>query len=156
WTRDNKGFFYSRYQEPKPGEQLKGVNYFQKLYFHRLGSAQSEDVLVYDRADQKEWGFNGSVTDDGHYLIISISQGTDTRNRVFYKDLRKPDSTVVNLLDDFDAEYSFVDNDGGLFWFRTDLDAPRGRIIGIDIDQPERANWKEIIPQAEETLRGAN
>jgi prolyl oligopeptidase len=156
WTKDGKGFFYSRYDEPKAGQTLKGVNYFQKLYFHRLGSPQSDDSLVYDRPDQKEWGFGGGVTDDGHYLIISISQGTDTRNRVFYKDLQTPDSKVAELLNDFDAEYSFIDNAGPLFWFRTDLNAPRGRIIGVDITKPDRANWKEIIPQTAETLRGAN
>src|SRR6185369_6332001 len=67
WTKDGKGFFYSRFDEPKPGEQLKGVNYFQKLYFHRLGAAQSQDTLIYERPDQKEWGFGGGVTDDGRY-----------------------------------------------------------------------------------------
>src|SRR5207249_3723430 len=156
WTKDGKGFFYSRYDEPKPGQQLKGVNYFQKLYFHQLGAPQSADTLIYDRPDQKEWGFNGQVTDDGQYLIISISQGTDTRNRLFYKELKKPTSKVVELLNDFDAEYTFVDNDGPLFWFRTDLQAPRGRIIAIDINHPEHVNWKEIVPQTVDTLRGAN
>jgi len=156
WTKDGKGFFYSRYDEPKPGQTLKGVNYFQKLYFHRLGSPQSDDTLIYDRPDQKEWGFGGFVTDDGRFLIISVSQGTDTRNRVFYKDLQKPASKVVELLNQFDADYSFIDNDGPLFWFRTDLDAPRGRVIAIDITKPERADWTEIIPQTAETLRGVN
>jgi prolyl oligopeptidase len=156
WTKDNQGFFYSRYDEPKAGEQLKGVNYFHKLYYHKLGTPQSQDRLVYDRPDQKEWGFNGGVTDDGHYLIVSISQGTDTRNRLFYKDLRERDAKVVELLNDFDAEYSFIDNDGPLFWFRTDLNAPRGRLIAIDINHPERKNWKEIVPQTSETLGGAN
>jgi prolyl oligopeptidase len=156
WTKDNQGFFYSRYDEPKAGEQLKGVNYFHKLYYHKLGTPQSQDRLVYDRPDQKEWGFNGGVTDDGHYLIVSISQGTDTRNRLFYKDLRERDAKVVELLNDFDAEYSFIDNDGPLFWFRTDLNAPRGRLIAIDINHPERKNWKGIVPQTSETLGGAN
>ena len=93
------------------------------------------------------------VTDDGHYLVITVNQGTDTRNRVFYKDLQKLGSAVEELLNDFDADYTFVDNDGPVFWFRTDLNAPRGRLIAIDIRKPERANWKEIIPQAEETLQ---
>src|SRR5882672_1045076 len=156
WTKDGKGFFYSRFDEPKAGQQLKGVNYFQKLYFHRLGSPQSQDTLIYQRPDQKEWGFGGNVTDDGHYLIISISQGTDTRNRVFYKDLQKPDAKVIELLNDFDAEYVFIDNDGPLFWFKTDLKAPRGRVIAIDITKPERTNWKEVIPEAAETLQAVN
>ena len=156
WTKDGKGFYYSRYDEPKPGEQLKGVNYFQKLFYHVLGTPQSEDRLIYERRDHKDWGFGGSVTDDGHYLIINVSQGTDTRNRVYYKKLTQPDSAVVELLDDFDAEYRFIDNDGPRFWFRTDFEGPRGRVIEIDINKPDRANWKELIPQAAETLRGAS
>ncbi len=154
WSGDNKGFFYSRYDEPKKGEVLKGVNYFHKLYYHRLGTPQSEDKLIYERPDQKEWGFGGEVTDDGHYLIIHISQGTDTRNRVFYRDLQTPDSPVVELLNQFDAAYSFIGNVGTLFYFRTDLSAPRGRVIAIDAARPERANWQEIIPQSANRLQG--
>ena len=156
WTKDGKGFFYSRYDEPKPGATLTGVNYFQKLYYHRLGTAQSADPLIYERPDHKEWGFGGGVTDDGRYLIIGVSEGTDRRNRVFYKDLRDAKAKVVELLNDFDAQYNFIDNDGPVFWFKTDLHAPRGRIIAIDIRKPERANWKELIPQGEETLVSAN
>jgi prolyl oligopeptidase len=156
WTKDGKGFFYSRYDEPKPGESLKGVNYFQKLFFHRLGTPQSEDPLIYERKDHKDWGFGGGVTDDGDYLIINVSQGTDKRNRVFYKDLQKANAQVVELLNDFDAEYGFIDNDGPLFWFRTDLKAPRGRVIAIDVTKPDRANWKEVIPEAADTLRAVN
>ena len=84
WTKDGKGFFYSRYDAPSSTNTYKGVNYFHKLYFHRLGTEQDQDVLVYDRPDQKEWGFFGGVTDDGRYLIIMVWHGTDTRNRVFY------------------------------------------------------------------------
>jgi prolyl oligopeptidase len=156
WTKDNKGFFYSRYDEPKPGETLKGVNYYQKLYYHRLGTAQSEDKLIYHRPDQKEWGFGGSVTDDGNYLIISVWQGTNPKNRVFYLDLSKPDSQVVELLNDFDASYNFVENDGPVFWFLTDLNAPRGRLIAIDTTQPQRSRWIEVIPQTAETLQSVS
>jgi prolyl oligopeptidase len=153
WTRDGKGFFYSRFDEPKKENEFKGSLFFQKLFYHRLGTPQSADELVYHRADQKEWTFNGTVTDDGRYLVITVNQGTDTRNRVFYRDLQKLGSAVEELLTDFDADYTFIDNDGPLFWFRTDLNAPRGRVIAIDIRKPERANWKEIIPQAAETLQ---
>lgn len=156
WTKDGKGFFYSRYDEPPEGARLTKVNYFHKLYYHRLGTPQSEDKLVYHRPDQKEWGFRGSVTEDGRYLIITATHGTDPRNRVFYQDLTKPDAPVVELLNDFDADYSFIDNDGPVFWFRTDLKAPRGRVIAIDTTKPERANWREVIPESAETLRGVN
>ncbi|MBI1841558.1 MAG: S9 family peptidase [Verrucomicrobia bacterium] len=156
WSRDNLGFYYSRYDEPKPGEQLKGVNYFQKLYYHRVGSAQSEDRLVYERPDQREWGFGGEVTEDGRYLVITVTQGTSPKNRVYYLDLSQPRSPVVELLNDFDASYNFVDNDGPVFWFLTDLDAPRGRLIAIDTRHPARDRWVEIIPQAADTLHGVS
>src|ERR1051326_5829127 len=156
WTKGGKGFFYSRFDEPKKENEFKGTVFFQKLYFHRVGTPQSDDELVYHRPDQKEWGFDGSVTDDGRYLVITVTHGTDTRNRVFYNDLQAPGSTVVELLNDFDADYSFIDNDGPVFWFRTDLNAPRGRVLAIDLRQPERANWKEIIPQAAEPMQNVN
>jgi prolyl oligopeptidase len=156
WTKDGKGFFYSRYDEPDTRQQLTKANYFHKLYYHRLGAAQSEDRLVYHRSDQKEWNLQGEVTDDGRYLVITASEGTSPKKRVFYQDLSKPDAPVTALLTDFDAAYDFIDSDGTVFWFRTDLDAPRGRLVAIDLARPERPNWREIFPQARETLQGVN
>ena len=155
WTQDGKGFYYSRYDEPTEATKLTKANYFHKLYFHRLGTPQLEDKLVYHRPDHKDWNFGGGVTDDGRFLIVTATQGTDPKNRVLYQDLQQPDSPVVELLMDFDADYSFIDNDGPVFWFKTDLNAPRHRVIAIDITKPERANWKELIPEAAETLAGA-
>lgn len=155
WTKDDKGFFYSRYDEPKEGMALRDTVYFHKLYYHRLGTAQSEDKLIYDRPDNKEMLFEGGVTDDGHYLIITVEQGTSPKNRLYYKDLTKPDAEVVKLLDDFDAEYRFVDNDGPVFWVRTDLNAPRGKLIAIDTRHPERANWKTVVAEGPDKLEGA-
>ena len=156
WRKDGSGFFYSRYDAPKPGDTLKGVNKFQKFCFHQLGTEQAADALIYERKDQPDWGFGGGVTDDGRYLVISASQGTDRKNRVLYKNLEQPDAPVVELLMDFDASYDFVDNNGPVFWFKTDLNAPRSRVIAIDVTKPERANWKEIIPQGADTLQGVN
>ena len=153
WTRDGKGFFYSRYDEPK-SETLKATNYFQKIYYHKLGTPQAEDVLVYERPDQKEWLFAGSVTEDGNYLIINVSEGTDVKSRIYYKDLNAKDAPVVKLLDDFDAAYTFVGNEGTRFWFQTDLQASRGKVIEIDVAKPERSNWKVIVPESKETLQG--
>jgi len=152
WTRDGSGFFYARYDEPK-SDSLKATNYFQKLYFHKIGSPQSEDVLVYERPDQKDWLFDGSVSKDGNYLIITAFQGTDVKTRVYYKDLRTNDGPVVKLLDDFDASYTFVGNDGNRMWFLTDVGAPRGKIIEINTAQPERNNWKILVPESKETLQ---
>jgi len=154
WMRDGKGFFYSRYDEPK-ADTLKAVNYFQKVYYHKLGSPQSEDVLVYERPDQKDWLLGGAVTDDGNYLIITAFQGTDVKSRIYYKDLKANDAPVVKLLDDFDAAYTFIGNEGTRFWFQTDLQASRGKVIEIDVANPERSNWKVIVPEGKETLQTA-
>src|SRR5256885_663459 len=151
WSKDDKGFFYSRYDEPK-GTALRDTNYFQKLYHHQLGTSQAEDKLIYERPDNKELLFGGSVTDDGRYLIIHVSQGTSPKNRLYYKDLTKPDAPVVKLLDDFDAQYLFVDNDGPVFWIQTDLQSPRSKLIAIDTRHPERANWKTIVPETQDKL----
>ena len=125
WTKDGKGFFYARYPEPKPGETLTAANRDQKLYYHRLGTPQSDDRLIYQRPDQPDWGFGAQVTDDGRYLVIAVWMGTDRRNRVHVLDLKSgqaPDltGTVAPLLDEFDAGYTFVANDGPVFYFRTD------------------------------------
>jgi prolyl oligopeptidase len=162
WTHDGSGIFYSRYDEPNESQKLQSLNYFQKLFFHKRGTPQSDDILVYHRPDQKEWGFNGEVTEDGRYLIISVRQGTDVRNRVFYKELPKDFSPkdlahdgkgkVVELLNDFDASYEFIGNVGPVFWFQTDLQSPRGRIIGIDTRKPQRENWKTLVPESKDTL----
>ncbi|HKU25410.1 MAG TPA: hypothetical protein VJQ54_08055, partial [Candidatus Sulfotelmatobacter sp.] len=151
WSKDDKGFFYSRYDEPK-GTALRDTNYFQKLYYHRLGTSQAEDQLVYERPDNKEMLFGGTVTDDGRFLVIHVAQGTSPKNRLYYKDLTKPDAPVVKLLDDFDAQYLFVDNDGPVFWIQTDLQAPRSKLIAIDTRHPERSNWKIIVPEGKDTL----
>lgn len=155
WSHDGKGFFYSGYDEPK-GDNLKEVNYYQKLFFHQLGTPQSEDRLVYERNDRKEWGFGGEVTEDGRYLLLHVSQGTENKNRVFYQDLAKPQTPVVELLSEFDASYSFIGNDGPVFWFLTTSNAPRGRVIAIDTRKPGRAHWKELIPQSKDNLEGVS
>lgn len=152
WTPDGKGFFYSRYAEPPPGEQYTGSNYFQKLYYHKLGEAQEKDTLIYHRDDEKEWGFDGGVTDDGRFLIVSVWRGTEQKNQVFYKDLKNADAPVVELIAGFDAEYEFIDNDGSVFWLLTDLNAPLRRVIAVDTAAPAREGWREIVPETKETL----
>jgi len=162
WTKDGKGFFYSAFDEPKAGENaMEAQNYYQKLYYHRLGEPQSKDTLVYHSPEHKDWGFGGGVTDDGKYLIISVSQGTERKNRLYYQDIstgvqpyKSDGSTAVKLFDDFDAQYSLVDNDGSVFWIHTDKDAPRGKLIAVDTTKPAKENWRELIPESEDTLQG--
>jgi prolyl oligopeptidase len=155
WTPDSQGFYYSRYDTPQEGLAYKGTNYYHKLYYHRLGAPQAEDVLVYERPDHKEWGFGGQVSEDGRYLVISVWMGTHRENGVFYQDLAQG-GPVLPLLQDFDAKYEFVGNDGPLFYFMSDYDAPMSRAIAIDVSAPERANWREIIPASEDALQSVS
>ncbi|MEM7579169.1 MAG: prolyl oligopeptidase family protein [Mastigocoleus sp.] len=163
WTKNNQGFFYSRYDQPNEKTKLEDINYYQKLYYHRLGTPQLEDTLIYQRPDQKEWGFSGRVTEDGRYLIIFVWLGTDSKNLVFYKDLDNSDSKVIELVSDFNSSYNFIDNDDSIFYFSTDFNASKGRVIAIDISNVDNQNidsknkhqqWREIIPESEETLEG--
>jgi prolyl oligopeptidase len=156
WTPDNKGFFYSRYDEPTEETKLVGTNYYPKVYYHRIGTLQTEDRLVYERRDQKEWGFDAEASEDGRYVIISVRQGSDPNSAIFYQRLDDPKLQTVELLANFDAQYVYLGNEGSVFWFRTDLDAPSGRVIAIDVEKPERANWRELIGESESLLEEAS
>lgn len=156
WAKDGSGFYYSRYDAPAEGEELRLANYYQKLYFHALGTPQEADVLVYERPDEKEWSFGGYVSEDGEYLLIYVRQGTERKNRLYYKSLAEPDAPIVELLNEFDASYSFLGREGTQFWLQTDNDAPRGRVVAVDIADPAPARWREVIPQSDETLEGVS
>ncbi len=152
WTPDGKGFFYGRYPEPKDGDDLKAANYFQKLYYHKLGTPQSDDVLVWKDDEHKDWRASAGVSDDGAYLVLTVGKGTDDKYRISWRPLKDEHAEPKHLVGEFDYDYTFIDNDGPWLYFRTNDDALRGRVIAINVDHPERSNWKEIIPQAEETL----
>ena len=152
WTKDGKGFFYSRFPEPAKGADLKGANYNQKLYYHKLGTPQAADALIYERPDHKEWMFSGEATEDGRYLVITVRKSSAAKNMVLYKDLTTPDARVVELIGDFEDEFNFIDNDGPVFYFQTNKAAARGRVVAIDTTKPEAKDWTEIVPQAAETL----
>jgi prolyl oligopeptidase len=154
WTPDGRGFYYSRFDEPG-ANRLRDLNYFQKLYYHRLGTPQSADRLVYQRKDQKEWGFGATVSDDGRWLVIAVTQGTDRRNRVYIQDLKARGSKVRPLVDVLEAKYAFVGSQGPVLWFLTNLEAPRGRIIAIDMRAPDQARWKTVVPETEARLDDA-
>ncbi len=154
WTKDSRGFFYSRYDEPKEGAAFQSLNKNQKVFYHRVGSSQSDDVLVYKRPDQPDWGFQTTVSEDGRYLIITTWKGTDDKYRVAYKDLLEPYGMPVDLIDNFDHEYTFIGNEGPVFFFQTELEATRRRVIAIDTRRPHLL--KELIPEAKETLVGVN
>lgn len=157
WTHDNKGFFYSRYDAPKSGNALTSANQFHKLYYHRLGQAQDRDQLIYDRRDQPVWLFDALVSEDGQYAVLTVSQGTDVRNRLYYIDLenpRKPQvgNPVVRLIDRLNAGYTFVGNSGTTFYVMTDLNAPHGRIVSINLDFPDAGKWTTLVSQTSDAL----
>ncbi len=157
WSKDNKGFYYARYDAPADESQkLKTVNEFHKIYYHLVGTPQGKDALVYERKDQPKWYLGAGVTEDGKYLIIGAEAGDTVNNAMFFKDLSRPDAPVVELLNKFDAKYDFVGNDGPVFYVQSNLEAPRGRVWAIDTAKPDRANWKEVIPQTENALQGVS
>jgi prolyl oligopeptidase len=159
WTPDGKGFFYSRYDAPKEGATLTGSNFFQKLYYHRLGTEQSADALVYENKNEKEWGFGTTVSDDGRHVFIYIWKGSGRKNGLLWMPLSggafaAAEPKPITL--EFDAEFVPVGSNGNTLWVKTDLNAPRGRVVAIDLSQPARANWKTLIAEREEAMTGAS
>lgn len=161
WTHDGRGFFYSRYPEPVAGGNTTFSELAnQKVYYHRLGTAQAEDVLIHESADFPQRGWGASVTEDGRYLLLTGSEGTDPHHRLYYvdmKDAAQPDlkAPVVRLIDVIEAVYSAVGNVGPVFYVHTDLDAPRGKIIALDVTAPARENWRTIVPESEQVIESA-
>jgi prolyl oligopeptidase len=155
WTPDGKGFFYSGYEKPGPN-QLREVNYFQKLFYHRLGTPQSEDRLVYERKDHKEWQFEAVVSDDGRWLVVHVYESTAPRNLVYIQDLHAKGAKVRPLVDVFEARYVLVGNQGPVLWFQTTLDAPRGKLIAIDMRAPDRARWRTLVSETDARLQDAS
>jgi len=153
WLPDNSGFFYSRYPIPGTVDKRDQAN-FNRLYFHKRGSPQDTDQLIYERPDDKQLSFGPSVTDDGRYLIMSISRGSTSKNRLYYRDLQSAGGEFVKLIDSEDARYSFIENIGDTFYVHTNRDAPRGKVVAIDLKNPAPEHWKEIIPQSQDQIIG--
>ena len=150
WHPDGSGFFYSRYPDPAtvpPGQE----SFNNRVYWHRLGTPQSDDSLVYERPDAPGLGFQPWVSEDGRYLFLHVWHGTDPTNRIYYRPLES-DGAFVRLLDENDAGYDLIDNLGSVCYFQTDLDGPRGRIVAINLERPERAAWQEIVPEGEDVI----
>ncbi len=148
WLKDGSGFYYSRYDAPKDGTLLQAVNKHQKLYFHAVGTPQEQDVLVYERPDKPDWGFSGEVTDDGRFLLVYQTEGTENRNRVFLRDLKAPQGRIEPFLDQFDAAYTVVGNDADTFYVLTNNGAPRYRLAAITRADPAPAAWTTIVAEA--------
>ena len=149
WRPDGSGFYYNRLPEPgsvPPEDQ----NHYSRVCWHRLNSDASEDQIVYERPDFKELRFVPTVTADGRFLVLTASVGTNPETRIYYREIES-DGDFVPLLDEADAEYQFIDNDGDAFLLFTTHDAPRGRIVEVDLGAPEPGRWRELTGQIEDT-----
>lgn len=155
WSADNQGFYYSAYDAPAEGAAFQSLNLNQKVYYHRLGTKQTDDQLILADPGNPEWGFNAEVTEDGRFLIVTTWKGTDDKYRILYRDLRQPGTDFVTLVDNFDQEYTFIGNEGGQLYFKTDKNAPNRAIVAIDVDAAQ-PTWTTIVPEAEETLTAAS
>ncbi len=150
WTHDNAGFFYARYPNPDDMPDAPPSTH-HRVYYHKLGTPQSDDQLVYARPDAPDLGFQPYMTEDGCFLTLHVWEGTDRRNRFYYKDLES-DGEFVRLLDDLDAGYVCIGNDGTDFYFQTDFGAENSRLIAIDLTNPTRDNWRELIPEQNDAI----
>ena len=147
--RGNEGFYYSSYDKPK-GSELSAKTDQHKLYFHKLGTSQKEDQVIFG-LDQKRRYVGGYVTEDDKYLVISASTST-YGNELYIKDLSKPESAIVTIVDNFNSDNSIIDNEGSTLFIETDLNAPNKRIVTVDVSNPKPENWKNFIPETENVL----
>lgn len=174
WSADGKGLWYSRYDAPKEGEKLTGINKFQKLYYHKLGTAQSDDVLVYERKDQAEWGFSAELSDDGRWLVVSVHRGADKKNAVLVQDLQQGRQRLTNgmleIVSGFGAAFDFAGSSGDTLFFRTEHQSPRGKVMALDVKFWQAAKnpvalqsegqalppgWRQVVAEAAASLQSA-
>lgn len=154
WAADSSGFYYSRYAEPAAGEALKVANANHQVYFHRVGTPQVDDRLVYERPDQPRWLLSAGETEDGRYVVLSMSAGAAGRNAVWVAPTAPAGLGAFRpLRDGFEARYDFVGNEGGTFYFLTDHEAPRGRLVAVDLARPEPGAWRTILPETDAVLQ---
>jgi len=154
WYKD--GFFYSRYDAPTEGNKLANKNEYHKVYYHKVGTPQSQDQLVYEDKAHALRNFYGQTTDDERFLILNASEGASGANALFYKDLKDPKSTIKPIVSNFESEYNVVDNFGDKLLVKTNKNAPRYRLVLIDPKKPQEANWKTIVPQSDNVMQGVS
>ncbi|MBV9390979.1 MAG: prolyl oligopeptidase family serine peptidase, partial [Verrucomicrobia bacterium] len=159
WTKDSKGFFYSRFPEPKQDEHFPKIKN-QKLYYHRIGEPQKKDLLIYERPEDPELGFTGTVSHDGKFLILTVSKGTEDQELIYVKRLGDPGQpNVTNLFfpieEVFEADFRIIGVIGDWLFVLTDLGAPLYRVVKIDLLKPERSNWTEIVREKSNLLSNA-
>ena len=147
----NTGFYYSSYDKPKEGSQLSGLTEQHKLFFHKLGTPQKDDQLVFGGAKTPRRYIGAGLTEDERYLIISAANST-SGNELYIKDLSVANSAIIPVVDNFEQNHSIIDNIGSKLYIYTNLDAPNGRIVTVDAADPKPANWKDLIKETENVL----
>jgi prolyl oligopeptidase len=152
WENDDSGFFYQKYDEPQ-GELLKEVNESPKLMFHKIGTDQSEDYVVYENPDQPRWGWGINVIEDSNIKILSISEGTDERNRLYIQ--LNAGEKFIPLIDELIGAYSFIDSKDGILWFYTTEGAPNGKIVNLEIKNGSFV-WNDVIQESKNSIRSVN
>jgi prolyl oligopeptidase len=152
WAADESGFYYGRYPQPAAGEEFQSLNTDMAVYFHRLGTEQAADKLVHSRPDHPDWGFQAQTTDNGRFVIITTWLGTDDRYRLEYIDLAADPTKVITLQDQFEAGYTLIEAVGSEVYFLTTRDAPRARIVKIDLATGKPRDWQEVVPQQQQVL----
>ncbi|MEN2768857.1 prolyl oligopeptidase family serine peptidase [Ornithinibacillus xuwenensis] len=150
WSPDHSGFFYSRFPEPGSVAEEDESN-FHKVYFHQIGTGQEEDQLIHEQPEDKELMFSSFVSDDDKYLCLYVYLGTATENRVYLKPIDS-DEKFTRILDKADAEYLYITNKDNIFYFKTDFNTPNGKIISLDLHNPEPSNWQEVIPEQKDVM----
>jgi prolyl oligopeptidase len=149
--KDNDGFYYSSYDKPE-GSELSAKTDQHKLYYHKLGTSQDEDLLIYGGTEEQKHRYvSGSVTEDSHYLIVSASKST-SGNRLMIKDLTKSNSEFVDVIDTYDSDVYIIENDGSKLFIVTDKEAPNKKIVTVDASSPQPENWVDFIPETENVL----
>jgi len=152
WLKDGSGFYYTVFDAPRSADALKAANQYEKLYFHKLGTPQSQDVLAYTRSDDRDWFVGAEVTDDGHSLVIQANHGDEVQNTLLVQDLSSAGAAIKAVIAKPTAVYGFVGNIGSEFFVLTDDAAPRYRLIAIDLAQPDARHRRTVVPEGHDTL----
>jgi prolyl oligopeptidase len=155
WAPDDNGFYYTRFPEPPPDKVLTAIALNEKIYFHKLGDPQKADKLVYERPDHPDWTYAPQVMEGGKVMIIWIESSVPGIDLLAWTDPTNPSSPVKDLVTKAEHSYYPIEIADSLLYLRTNDGAPRGRVIGMDLRQPDRSHWKEIVPEREETLEDA-
>jgi prolyl oligopeptidase len=149
--KDNEGFYYSSYDKPK-GSELSAKTDQHKLYYHKLGTSQKEDQVIFGATPQEKHRYvGGSVTEDGKYLVISAAIST-SGNKLFIKDLQDPKAKLMTIVDNFDSDNYIIENEGSKLYLITNLNAPNKKIVTVDASHPTPENWVDLIPETEHVL----